>query len=90
MNSIKSNHPARNQVCGIETYWDKPGAAVSHLADLLASHGITIVDTISFDDTQEDYRATYRLQNESELGNVLVFSWHRMPSGRFEITAYLS
>lgn len=97
-NYIPEGHPVRAAVADIPTYWEKPGKAISHISEILDQHGFTITDVISFDDKQPDYRASYHLAEKTDkpfehgpsVDSQLIFVWHLMDSGRYEITAYLS
>ena len=99
---IKSKDPLRDKIAEVsEVLWDKPGKAITRIAEILREAEVEINGIISFNDSIPDFRTTFILQNlegghpglefaPGELGNMLVFAWHRMPSGRFEITTYLS
>lgn len=74
-----------------QQYWDKPGAAITHIAEVLGNYNIEIVETISFNDSLESYRQRYNLTlNGQDVNNMLIFSWYKMPSGKYEITTYIS
>ena len=83
-----------HEVCTIETYWDKPSGAIKHLNEILGNYGLQIAEFISWDDYQETYRRNFELnavESGERVDNTwLCFSWYRMPSGRYEITCYLS
>ncbi len=84
----------RDRICGIATMWDKPSGAIQELNAILSEYGLEIAEAISWDDYQETYRRNFDLraiENGEVIDNSwLCFSWYRMPSGRFEITCYLS
>jgi hypothetical protein len=97
-NYIPENHPVRAVVADIPTYWKSPGEAINRIADILDQHGFTITDVISFNDNLPEYRASYHISEKTDkpfehgpaVDSQLVFAWHLMDSGRYEITAYLS
>ena len=88
---LKAKHPARNVVASLETYWDKPGQAITAIAERLEQFGITLPEVVSFNDTLP--QATYRyllVMDGEELNSLLIFQWYKLESGRYEITTYLS
>ena len=97
-NLIHKGHPVRAALADIPTYWEKPGKAISHISEILDQYGFTITDVISFNDKLPDYKASYHLSEKTDkpfehgadVDSMLVFVWHLMDSGRYEITAYLS
>ena len=90
-NCIPENHPVRAAVVDIPTYWKNPDKAISYISEILDQDGFTITDVISFDDKLPDYQASYHLADKTEhVDSQLVFTWHLMDSGRYEVTAYLS
>jgi hypothetical protein len=72
--------------------WDKPGKAITEIVCMLSDFGITLPQTISFDDYREtaDFRYFMELEGQ-DVDHVLVFSWFRFSTtGRYEINAYVS
>lgn len=75
----------------LTTYWPKPGNAITVMASILDDFGFVIRDIISFNDSQQDYQNNYSLTfGEKEINHFLVFSWHKIESGRFEVLGYIS
>jgi len=66
VNRIPEKHPVREAVASIPTYWEKPGRAINHIAEILDQHGFTITDVISFNDRVPDYRASYHLSQKTD------------------------
>lgn len=96
---IPRNDPVRNAVAALPTYWDSPGEAITEIARILDEHGYAIEEVISFNDNLPKYKTTYNLRTKAEkpfeVGKevenaMLVFSWYKMPSMRYEITTYIS
>ena len=91
LNCIPENHPVRAAASDIPMYWEDPSQAISLVEEILDQHGFKISDAVSFDDKLVDYKANYHLvENGVSVDSELVFVWHLMDSGRYEITAYLS
>jgi hypothetical protein len=90
-NFIHKGHPVRAAASDIPTYWEDPSQAISLVEEILDQHGFKISDVVSFDDKLADYRASYHLvENSVGVDSELVFVWHLMDSGRYEVTASLS
>ena len=60
-NKIKPNDPVRRAVSSIETYWNKPGSALSQIGQILSQHGYEIDAIPSFNDRTPDGRYQYAL-----------------------------
>jgi hypothetical protein len=91
LNRIPENHPVRAAASDIPMYWEDPSQAISLVEEILDQHGFKISDVVSLDDKLADYRASYHLvENGVVVGTDLVFVWHLMDSGRYEVTASLS
>ena len=100
--SILTKDPVRNAVASIETYWSKPGAALSAIQNILHDHGYIIpVPSFNVHDKTPEYTQRFNIEkiinpedpnsDSEDTGSYLVFSWHWMPSGtQVEITAYIS
>lgn len=99
---IQSKDPVRNAVANIETYWSKPGLALSTIQSVLHDHGY-IIPYASFDVHDKSPEHTQRFDVHKivnpedpnsetvDTNSRLIFSWHWMPSGeKVEITAYVS
>lgn len=102
-NKIKPSDPVRRAVSSIETYWPKPGAALSQIGQILSQHGYTIDDVPSFNDREPDGRQRFNLakvvnpgnsfDQPQQLENMLIFNWHWMGvpgESKCEVTAYIS
>jgi hypothetical protein len=90
---IKVNDPVRREVASIDTYWPKPGAAITHIQGILQKHGYDLPGIISFNDAYQDWHHSYPLATKDggDVNSMLSFAWHKMDqSGKYEITAYLS
>jgi len=102
--SIKSSDRVRRDVSSIETYWEKPGKALTKIQDILHNHGYVLGETPSFNvhDKSNDHIQRFKLEKfinkekpeegSEEVINMLIFSWHWMESGvgKCEVTAYIS
>lgn len=76
-----------------EGYYERPSEALARATSRLATIGIELQGLVSWNDKLPEYRHNFHLQTEdgeSVEDTVLVFMWHIMPSGRYEITMYLS
>jgi len=85
----------REAVCSLPTFWNGAGEALAHLTDLLRSHGLDVGDELTrHADEYGNRRWTYQLLNdetgEEVTDSVLVWMTYDMPSGRVEVTCYLS
>lgn len=98
---IGSKHPVRNEIASIETYWDCRLLALEAIGRILSKHGMALQGNFNFSKKEgylsapifpevEEGLVCSHCGNVEELENSLVFSWYPMPSGRFEITCYLS
>ncbi len=103
---ITAKHPVRAAVADISTYQDYKQDAANAVYDACKEHDIEVVGSIYDDYSQDAGRVTLRLRPvfnacvvcdgcaaKSETNyydNVVVFSWYTMPSGRIEVTAYIS
>lgn len=101
--SIKAKDPVRNAVASLQTYWPKPGLALSKLQEILHSYGYQLADVPSFSvhDRVESHTQNFNLEKMKNpadpmsggerVNNVLVFSWYwTMPGNKVEITTYIS
>lgn len=98
---IPSRDPVRNAVASVESYWPKPGLALTHIQEILFRHGY-IIPYASFNvhDRTEDYTQRFDIErrlspedpnSETEPTNSsLNFSWHWISQNQVEITAYLT
>lgn len=100
---IKRSDKVRNAVASIDTYWRKPGLALTKIQGILHDHGYTLGGVPSFNvsDKTPEYTQRFsveKLRNPEKpdegsdpVNSMLIFMWHWMPSGdQCEITAYLS
>lgn len=82
----------------IATYWQHPSLALSEINDRLVQAGIRVDSEPGWSMTAESDRASLPLvvvdpdgEVVAEIDNsLLVVSWYRMPSGNYEVIAYLS
>jgi hypothetical protein len=95
---IPNRDPVRNAVAGIDSYWPKPGIALSKIQEILYEYGY-LLETASFvvHDRTPSYTQRFQVEKKTSPNSTeptdsyLVFSWHWMPSGeQVEVTAYLS
>lgn len=100
--AVNARDPVRNAVASIETYWSKPGLALSAIQSILNDHGY-MIPYASFDVHDKSPEHTQRFDVHKiinpedpnsetvDTNSRLIFSWHWMPSGeKVEITAYVS
>jgi hypothetical protein len=100
--AINRKDPVRDKVARIETYWPKPGLALSAIQEILFSHGYLIpYASFSVHDKAQEHTERFNIERKinpddpnsatEDTGSSLIFSWHWMPSGgQVEITAYIS
>jgi len=99
---ILRKDPVRNEVSSIETYWKKPGAALTHIQELLQKRGY-LIEHASFNvhDRTPDYQQIFSIgkiidpsdpnSETTSTDSDLIFNWHWMESGnQVEIVAYIS
>lgn len=83
----------RKEICSLPNYFDTKGAAIQAADMVLANFGWETGDCNPLgDDGRELIPIVKREGREllcEEVG-TLVFSWYRMPSGRYEVIMYLS
>jgi hypothetical protein len=99
---IHQRDPVRGAVASMESYWPKPGAALTTAMEILRGHGYIIpYASFAVHDKTPDYTQRFEVQkmvdpkdpnsDTEETGSWLVLSWHWMPSGsQCEVTCYLS
>jgi hypothetical protein len=95
MLKIDAKHPVRQYVRLIaNTKWPTKRSAISAIQDALASAGMQFnPDGPIIDVTDDDGHVTIPIHREgdnAEYGHMVVFAWHRFPSGQYEITTYVS
>lgn len=101
--NIRNRDPVRNAVASIETYWEKPGKALTAIQEILFDHGYLIpYPSFSVHDRSPEHTQSFNIQKKvnpedpnnhevEETNSSLIFSWYWMPSGnQVEITAYIS
>ena len=90
----KERKPISKALGALSTgYHDNLSMVVELIAGNLTTHDITVPDIEGGCILcGESARVTFELNHtdKGELDNVLVLSWHHMPSGRYEINAYVS
>jgi hypothetical protein len=93
---IKSKHPVRDKVASLSTtnnYYNFKGDFIRAIDDVLEEFGWTTGDCDLYGDNG---RQTVNVVLKDERGNLVeevgqvILSWYRMPSGRYEMTCYLS
>lgn len=100
--NIHRQDQVRNKIASIETYWEKPGQALTHIQEILFDHGyLILVPTFSVHDKALNHTERFIVYKKTnpedpnseteETNSMLIFSWHWMPSGeQVEVNAYLS
>ena len=102
MARIGNRHKVRNQVASVPNYFDYKSEALNVIESYLNENGFrlnsnnlnccgndgTVIIPILVD--KEFGVVCSSCDCEVELDNVLVFQWYRMPSGKWEITTYIS
>ncbi len=95
--TIGARHPVRNVFAGCSTgaglnsYFETKGQAVNSFDANLQRYDIWLDrnDVTGYDG--DNGRKTVAVVNEFErVVGYAVFSWYRMPSGRYEFTGYLA
>lgn len=99
---IHQRDPVRNAVAGVESYWSKPGKALTATQETLHDYGYILPHaSFTVHDRTPSYTQRFEVQKmvdpqdpnsgTEDTDSWLVFSWHWMPSGeQVEVTAYLS
>lgn len=90
-NSAKAKTASRanKALAKLETYTADFGAWLDRAKVALAEAGLTV--DMSGIYCGEDGRADYETaQADGKPGRALHLAWHKMPSGRYEMTAYLA
>jgi len=103
MLTIAANHPVRNAVASLDTYHDSKGDLLRVVCDAYEAHGID-VKTGGLDgdagcalfelrpmQTAHVVCESCAAQHDKKaFVNCAVVYWHTMPSGRIELTSYVS
>ena len=84
---ISVKHPARNRVCSLPTYMLYKFETIDAVNNILNEYGWELQSHMSNDD-RVNWPIVIKDTNQ-EVGRC-IFSWYRMPSGRYESTTYLS
>ena len=103
---ITAKHPVRAAIAGLDNYFDYKNDAANAVYAACAEHGIEVVDSIRNDYSHDEGRVLLRLRpvngacvvceccqaksDSDYYDNFVVFAWYTMPSGRIELTAYVS
>lgn len=97
---IKQSNAVRDAIANISTdtekkYYNKPSEAISLIFKTLEDYNFRIAEyhqLISWNDKQPTHHQTFDIETSDgqPVDSVVVFSWYIMPSGRYEITTYLS
>lgn len=82
---MKISRKTREAVATIATYHDTKGSFVSKLTDVLDAAGLEVDEFINM--PGDDGRTRLLIAG---YDNVVFCSLYRMPSGRYEFTAYIS
>ena len=98
---IKANHPVREEFAGCSTgspngagrtgYYSTKGHAVNAFDARLQTYNLCLDRADTFDFPGDEGRKTIDVCDEFDhcVGQA-VFTWHRMPSGRYEFVGYLA
>lgn len=100
---ITAKHPVRRELSELPNYFDSEGDALYAVHSVLRRHNLRTDDIRMYGD---DGYGTYPLRQEvvgatccadcgarmadDEFENCIVIAWYVMPSGRIELTAYIS
>jgi hypothetical protein len=91
---IAAKHPIREKIAGLSTtnnYYETKGHAIKAVNDVLGSIGYeTAMWQAPGDDGRELIPIVHGFLDDGPVVAQLVFAWHRMPSGRYEITMYIA
>jgi len=92
--AIKRNHPARNQICDLPTYHPNKGALIQAVDAVLNEHGwrLDYTQTMSLygDSGGGEYTILPNVDEPTEEIGCIMLYWYRMPSGRYELTCYIT
>lgn len=90
---IKARHPVREAFAGRSSgdYYPTKGHAINAFDGELQTYDFCLDRNDLMDFPGDDGRKTVAVHDEfgHEVG-FAVFSWHRMPSGRYEFVGYLT
>lgn len=101
---ITNKHPVRQEIANLETYHETLLEAIGQVEDILAKHGLELGTAASFPVEYPGGTVSFPIipietahivcdrcgMECKEFNNNLVFCWYEMPSGRYEITVYIS
>lgn len=100
---VKRNSPARAAIADLPNYFDSKGGAISAVRTILNDYGMELEFV---ECSGDEGSSTFPIHvdcdsrmlcehcgddiKNAEYNNVVSFSWYKMSSGRYEITAYIS
>jgi hypothetical protein len=100
---ITQNHPVRAELSELPNYFDSEGEALYAVHAVLRRHALRIDDIRMYGDDgyttcvlRPDYPAGPVCAccgdklDRAEYDNCIVVAWYTMPSGRIELTTYIS
>ena len=90
-NAIKANHPIRRAIAELSSgrCYDTKGAFMGSLHDTLGWFGVRLVDFA--DCPNDEGHATWLLYHgDVELETMIVCTWYRHGTGRYEFIVYLT
>lgn len=94
---IKARHPVREEFAACSTsnrYYDTKGDAIDTFDIALQEYGYRLDDVDIVDMSGDEGRVHWAVCIDSlDYGEVVgqaVFSWYRVPSGRWEVIGYLA
>jgi len=105
MATINSRHPARDRIASLATYHDSKIGALHDIENILDEYELQFDPSYTSFGLGGDeghiniplktlnpagITCDCCLEKEKTVDNVIVFAWYKMPSGRWEINAYLS
>ena len=103
--TIRNNSKARKDTADVllRPYWDTKGEAIAAIDEALQKHNMMLgifncqedegrraVPIVAMTGYKYTCSACTDEVENPVFDNVFVFAWYRMPSGRYEITGYIS
>jgi hypothetical protein len=85
---IKSRHRVRNEIASLSNYYPYKSDAIAAADKVLDAYDWTTDGcNLPDDDGRTLVPIVTKEDAPQEVGNIML-SWHRMPSGRYEVTMY--
>jgi hypothetical protein len=97
---IGNRHPVRASLNDVPSYWDNAVEALNLIAQYLQDHGFNLGEHCTIDKSgtltipivvdRESGLVCIECDKPVECESVLVFQTYTMPSGKTEVTTYIS